>query len=465
MKKFFTENQDFFGPLLTMALPLAFQNLIAASLNMIDTVMIGQLGQTEIAAVGLANQYYFVIHLFLFGINSGAAIFVAQFWGQKDTVNIRRILGVSLIAGILVSMIFTLVAFFKPEMVLGVFSKDPAVIIRGSEYLPVVAVSYLVTAVSFSYSSVLRSTGEVMLPVKVSILALITNTILNYLLIYGKFGFPRMEVAGAALATTIARALETFLLLAVVYGRKMIPAAKIKELIDLTIAFVGRFLKTTVPVVLNESLWAVGVTMFSIVYARMGTAVIAGVNIFSMIERFAFVLFFGLAQACAVTVGNDIGAGEEAKALTRAKQYSLFGPVFSLLIAVGLLFTTDPILSLFRVSQDTIEVTRRIIFIFIFFLPVKVFNLINVVGILRGGGDTRFSLFLDIGALWLIAVPVSFLAGLVWRLPPAMVYLLAGLEEVFKLGIGINRVYSGKWINNLTHSMRETVEKDLIVES
>ncbi len=459
MKQFIARNRDFFGPIFTIALPLALQNLISASLNMIDVIIVGQLGQTAIAAVGLGNQVFFILNLLLFGLNSGIAIFTAQFWGQRDVTNIRRVLGVGLLTGVVISFLFSLISWLFPDAVLSLYTNDPAVILRGSEFLRVIAFSYVVNAVSFGYAFVLRSTGKVMLPVKISSAALIINTILNYLLIYGKFGFPRLEVAGSALATVIARIVELVLMLGIVYGKNLVPAAKLRELLDFSAAFAKQFFKTTVPVILNESLWALGITMFTVVYAHMGTAVVAGVNIFSTIERMAFVLFFGLAQACAVTVGHDIGAGRESSAFTRAKQYSLVGPAVSLLIGWSLVLAGRPILGLFRISAEASEVAGQILLVFAWVLPFKVFNLINIVGILRGGGDTRFSLFLDIGVLWLVAVPLSFLAGLVWHFPPHLVYLLAASEEVVKFILGIQRVLSRKWINNLTHSMRTIAEK------
>lgn len=459
MKQFISKNQDFFGPILTIALPLALQNLISASLNMVDVILIGQMGQTSIAAVGLANQVFFLLNLFLFGINSGASIFYAQFWGQKDITNIRRVQGVGLVSGISAGLLFALVAFFIPGPVLSLFTNDREVIIQGSAFLRVIAPSYIITAISFSFAFVLRSTGQVKLPVKISAIALGVNTILNYLLIYGKFGFPRLGVSGSALATLLARGLELALFLLIIYRKRLVPAAQFKELTDLTPVFVQRFFKTTLPVILNESLWALGVTMFTVVYAHMGTAVVAGVNIFATIERLAFVLFFGLAQACAVTVGHDIGAGNEDKAFNRGKQYSLAGSVFSLFIGWSLVLLSPLILSFFKISVEAADIVRRILVIFAFVIPFKVFNLINIVGILRSGGDTRFSLILDTGILWLVAVPLAFIAGLVWRLPPPLVYLLSALEEVLKFIFGINRLLSRKWIHNLTHSMRAAAKK------
>lgn len=457
MKRLLEREKAFLTPIFAIALPLALQNLIGSSLNMIDTVLIGGLGQSSIAAVGLANQLFFLLNLFTFGINSGTAIFTAQFWGQKDIKNIRRVMGIGLFTGIAAGLLFSLIAWLLPEQVLHLFSNDAQVVRMGAGYLRIIAISYGVTTVSFCLAFVLRSTGEVMLPVKVSGIALALNTFLNYAMIYGKFGFPRLGMAGSAWATVMARFIELTVLLYVIYRGSLVPAARLSEILDFSFEFVKRFFKTTVPVILNESLWALGVMMFTVVYARMGTAVVAGVNIFSTIERISMVLFFGLAQACAVSVGNQIGAGDERMARGFAKRYSLVGPVLGLVIGGLLALGAGPLLSIFHVPSATLAISRRILYIFVLVLPFKIFNLINIVGILRSGGDTKFSLILDTAGLWIFAVPLAFLSGLVWKLPPPTVYLLACSEEVFKFFLGIWRLRSGKWVNNLTHAMRAAV--------
>jgi putative MATE family efflux protein len=462
-KKWFLD-RNFFGPLWAIAMPIALQNFITSSLNMVDTVMIGQLGPVAIAAVGLANQVFFLFNLFLFGINSGAAIFTAQFWGERDVPNIRRILGIALLSAGSVALAFTLVALLLPETVLGLFSADPEVIALGSQYLRIIALSFLINAISFGYAFVLRSTGRVMVPMLASMLAFGLNTVLNYLLIYGKYGFPRLEVAGSAIATVIARVVELLVILSVVYGKRLVPAASLTDLFSFTRQFAWRFYQTTVPVILNESLWALGVTMFTVVYARIGTSTLAAVNIAATTERVAMVLFFGMANACAVIVGSKIGADEERTALEYAKRFSLLGPLAGVLIAALVIGAIGPILNLYRVPADVAGLARRIMTIFALTMPVRIFNLTIIVGILRSGGDTKFSLFLDTAGLWLLAVPLAFLAGLVWRLPADWVYALVTLEEFFKLFVGIWRLHSGRWINNLTHRMRQSLTEPVVTQ-
>lgn len=453
MRNLLFGDREFYKTLVRLAIPIALQNLIASSLNMVDTIMIGQLGETEIAAVGLANQVFFLLILFMFGVNSGSSIFTAQFWGKRDIPNIRKVLGLSLISGISVAFLFFLIAFFMPRQVLGIFTKDQQVILLGARYLKIVCFSYVLTAISFSYSFILRSTEQVKLPMKVSVIALGLNTFFNYLLIFGHLGLPAMGVEGAAIATLISRIVEIVLILVVVYRKKYAPAARIKEMLNISFSFVKKFYSTTIPVIANEGLWSLGVTMYSVVYARMGTGVIASANISSTVERIAMVLFVGIANACAVMVGNRIGENEDEKAFVYAKRLSVLGPAVGICMGILLILTSRWILSLYNVSQSVLDGAHSILFIFACIMPFKIFNMINIVGILRSGGDTKFSLFIDTAGIWFIALPLSALGGLVWGLPLYMVYIFISFEEVFKFVLGVRRFISKKWINNLVNHM------------
>lgn len=449
---------DFVLPMLSLAMPIALQNFVASSLNMVDTIMIGQLGQVEIAAVGLANQFFFLFHLLLFGINSGAAIFTAQFWGKKDVGNIRKILGINLGCSLIASMLFSMVSFIFPAVILSIFTVDHAVINLGSSYLRIVAVSYFLNAIAFAYASVLRSTGEVVLPLVISGVAILTNTFFNYILIYGHFGFPELGVDGAAVATMIARLVETVVLVFIVYRWALVPAANFREMLNIPIDYIKKFLKTTIPVIMNEGMWSLGVTMYTVVYARMGTGIIAAVNIASTVERLALVLFFGMAQACAVMVGNQIGSGDEEKAFRYAKRFAFLGPAIGVFISLTILWSSSWITSFYHVNATVIDLTTKLILIFALTIPIRIFNLMMIVGILRSGGDTTFCLIIDTAGLWFIAVPLAFCAGLIWHLPAHLVYLLVASEELFKFCLGIFRLLSKKWINNLTHHLTHLPE-------
>lgn len=447
-------DKHFFSQMFKIALPITLQNLVLASLNLVDNVVIGGLGETAIAGVGLANQYFFLLNLLLFGLTSGSAIFTAQFWGNKDIPNIRRVLGICIITGGTAALLFSLGGFFFPNEILRVFSEDPAVIRLGTEYLKIVVFSYATTAVTFAYSFILRSTGRVKAPLFASVVALGTNTVLNYILVYGYIGFPRMGVRGAAAATIVARLIELVLILVIVYVKKYAVAASLKEMTNLSLNFIKNFFKVTVPVILNESMWALGVTMYAIVYARMGTEAIASTNISGTIERIIWVLFMGFGNACAVMIGNKIGEGNEKQVFVYAERFAVLGPTVAVLSGIVVIMLSDWALSPYKVSPQVLSYARLNLIAFSCFLWAKVFNYMNIVGILRSGGDTLFCLFLDIGGVWLVGVPLAFAGGILLGLPIYWVYVLVQVEEVVKMIAGIPRLISKKWINNLT-----TVEK------
>lgn len=442
-------DKKFFKVLLKLAIPIVLQNLVLSSLNLVDTIIIGGLGERAIASVGLANQYFFLLNLILFGITSGSSIFTAQYWGNRDIPNIKRVLGLCIITGGLAALLFTIGGLFLPEKILSIFTKDTAVIVLGSEYLRIIAFSYIITSISFAFSFTLRSTGQVKIPMVVSITALGINTALNYILIYGYFGFPEMGVRGSALATLIARAIEMVFILTVVYKTKNVIAGNLNQLFNLTINFIKNFFKVTIPVILNESIWALGVTLYSVVYARMGTEVIASTNISSTIERITWVIFMGLGNACAVMIGNKIGEGNDKEAFTYAKRFIILGPSLAIIGGIFVFFNSHFILSAYKVSPTVYNYAAKNLIVFSVFLWVKVFNFTSIVGILRSGGDTKFCLFIDTSGVWLIGVPLAFLGGLVWHLPVYWVYTLVFMEEIYKFILGLPRILSKKWINNL----------------
>lgn len=449
MRRINLGNREFYKTFLGLAVPIALQNLVASSLNLVDTVMVGRLGETQISAVGAANQVFFILNLTLFGLCSGSAIFTAQFWGKKDIPNVRRVLGIGLVIGVSAAMLFTVAAALLPERIIGIFSRDPGVIKSGGRYLGIIAFSYVPMAISFFYASTLRSTGQVKLPMRVSVMALAINTLLNYLLIFGILGLPQMGVAGSALATVIARYVECAVLLHATYRNHLPAAAHFREMADVSAAFVRKFIRTITPVVLNEGFWAIGVSICSMVYFRMGTGVSAAMNMVSTVDRLAFVAFVGMGNACAVMVGNSIGAGEEEKAYEHARIFSVIGPAGGVFMGLVLIAVSPAVLSLYNVSADVYSSAVHILRFIGLIIPLRIFNMITIVGILRSGGDTKFSLIMDAMGTWVIAVPMALLGGLVLKFPIEIVYPMVCLEEVFKFTLGIRRFLSRKWINNL----------------
>jgi len=436
--------------MLRLASPIILQQLIFSSLGMIDTVMIGHLGDASVAAVGVANQVFFLATLLYFGITSGAAIFTAQYWGRKDIPRIQQILGLSLVISLVGGAVFTLVAIGYPQAVLQIYSADPEVISLGGEYLQITALSYIFTAITYSFSVILRSINNVKLPMMTSLFALSLNSLLNFGLIFGNFGLPALGVKGAAIATVTARLFEAFLIVFLVYRKQLPLAARPAALVKWDKIQLGKFFQTTLPVIITEIIWSLGTTTYTVVYAHISTEAIAAYNIALSVDRLIFVIFIGLGNACAIMIGNKIGEGEKDAATLFGKKYLLLGITAALALGLLMLLVKNPLLSLFGVTPETTLLAKNTLLVMIYSLPVRTMNLILLIGILRSGGDTYYAFFIDAGVIWIVGVPMAYLGAYLLHLPVYWVYLMVISEEVVKVSLGLIRFSKGRWIHSLT---------------
>ncbi|WFA09183.1 MATE family efflux transporter [Tissierella sp. Yu-01] len=441
----------FLKSMLVIALPIALQNLIMSSINMLDTLMISSLGQSSIAAVGLANQVFFFFNLLTFGINSGSSIFIAQYWGKEDYSSIRKVLGLALSLSVVLGVAFTIIALFFPSFTMSLLIQEPEVIKIGADYLRVVSLSYISTAISFAFSVALRTTGRPNVPMKLSAISFLTNTFFNYILIFGKLGLPAMGVIGAAWGTVIARSIEVILTLYAVYAPKGILAAGIKELLSWNKDFVFKYLKTTYPVVIAEGAWSLGQVMYSIAYAKLGEEAAAAIQITNTIQNVFFVLVRGLANACTVMIGNKIGSGDEEGSYEYAKNFMVLSTLLGLIL--GLIQAATPKLTLMLFSGLTpslYEASRMLLIVMGLTFVIRVFNSTIIVGVLRGGGDTTFGMVIDTLSVWLVGVPIAFICVMIFELPIYYVFAVVTIEEVIKTVVTLPRMLSKKWIRNIT---------------
>ncbi len=449
----FCVEQGFYRRMLSIAFPVMLQNFITSFLNMIDTVMVGKLGETEIAAVGIANQYFFFFLMFIIGLGAGCGVFIAQFWGAKDIKNIRRILGIGLSSGLLVAGVFMLVGYCFPVQVIAVFNREAQVLALGSSYLQIVLASYLFTGITVLLTFAHRSLGQAMMPTVISAVALAVNAFFNYVLIFGHFGAPALGVAGAAWATLIARVIETILLVGMTYFRKGILAAAWHELTDFTFGFFRNAYRTIAPVIFNDICWGLASLVYSIVYGRMGTQAVASIQICNTITNLYLVVFFGLSNAAAVMIGNSVGAGREKLAVDYASTFVRLSFLVGISLGLLLALTSPLTLRFFNVSPQVHHDTLLILYIVAAIFTARVLGITVIVGILRGGGDARYAFLSESFTMWFIGVPLTILGAMVLKLPVYLVYGLATVEEVTKCCLGLFRVKSGRWIRNVTHSL------------
>ncbi|GHV70055.1 MATE family efflux transporter [Spirochaetia bacterium] len=443
----------FYKNLFIISFPIMLQNLVNSLVNMLDTVMIGQLGTVEIAAVGLGNQVFFLYNLTLFGICSGASIFTAQFWGKRDLRGIRMNTGFCLILSLSVALIFTAAALTVPGRLIGFYSEDPEVIKAGAVYLKTLAPAFIPFAINIVMVLALRSVERLRLAVVSTVIALSMNAVLNYLLIFGVGPFPAMGVAGAAAATVISRITEMIIILSVSYIKKYPVAGSLKELLGFTPPFVGRFIKIALPVIINEIVWSTGITLHNAIMARTGTAAIAAFNIVGTVSQLTWVVFMGLGNGVGVMIGKKIGEGDEAAARDYASRIIRFAPLLSIGAAMILLPLSRLTPLVFNVDKAVLAAVFSMFIVLCISYPARAFNMSMVIGICRAGGDTVFCTIYDLLFMWTISLPLAAAASFIFHAPVWLVYLFITMEEPLKVILGFWRFRSGKWLHQVTKEL------------
>jgi putative MATE family efflux protein len=446
-----SRDKQFYKKLFFIAGPISIQNLLMSSLALVDIVMIGQLGEAAIAAVGLGGQVFFLSTLFFYGISSGGSVFFAQFWGRKDTKSIKKTMGMVILFAESGAVALSLIAIFLPEPVMNIFTRDQHVITAGAEYLRVTGISFIFTGLSIAFSLALRSIGNASLPLKATIVSISVNTVLNYILIFGKLGFPAMGIMGAAIATTISRLIEMVIIVFYVYKSGNVLAARFSDAANITLGFVKKYLKTTVPVVMTELAWAMGMLVYKIVYARMGTDSIAIIGITETTTNLIFSFLLGSANACAIMVGNTIGERDIDTVKVYSRRFILISVIMGVLTG-GFLALLAPVIPIFfNVSLSVRNSSTTVIYIFSLFVLFKSINLHFVIGMFRGGGDTKIAFLIDIIGTWFLGVPLGIIFGLFLNFPLHLVVVLISMEEILKVVLGFYRYRTNKWIHDVVN--------------
>ena len=442
--------KDFYRKMFSIALPVVFQGLLTNSLSFVDTLMIGQLGEQAIAAVGLANQMFFLISLLFFGISSGSSIFLSQFWGAGNEKNIKRVIALSATVAFLGASFSAAASYFIPMQLMHIFTHETVVVGFGVSYLKIVAISYVFTAISQVLSTALRVTGHAKIPLGVALISLTMNAIGNYLLIFGVGPFPELGVAGAAIATAISRLAEVVLLLYITYKKHPVLAIRDTSAFKWDKSFLALVIPTSLPVLLNEIFWSLGMTTYKVAFSRIGISALAAVNVNEAIANLFFVAMMGVSNATLIMIGIKIGEGRTDLAKLYAKRFIIIALIAGLAAGAMQALMAPWFATLFNITDEVRKMAIYCLLVNAMMLPLKSINMSTIVGILRAGGDTRFSMFAEMFGVWAIGVPLAFVGVLVLNLNIWQVYLLLGLEEFVKLILGLIRVARGKWITDLT---------------
>lgn len=453
-KKYFGD-MGFWRIALKLAFPVAMQNLLTSSFILVDTIMVGQLGDLSLSAVGMAGQFGWFLNMITFGMCSGAAVFISQYWGAKDTAGIRRTYGIAVVSVCLISALFFVIGLLFPEGVVRIFNREPDVVEAGAAYLRIACWSYLATGVNMVFCIVLRSTENVKLPMYVSLVTTVLNAFMDYGLIFGAFGMPEMGIRGAALATVISAWAGPVLILAISAIQNNMLISPIKDLFGFNKRSIAQYYEKATPVIINETLWGLGTLLFSVIFANLGYQYYAAVTIFRTFDNIAFVFFIGLCNASSIMVGKNVGAGHIKRAVEDSRRFVLFVSLCSVLTGVLIIIFRFQLASVFNLSgsitSETLKLTASLLLVYGIELPMRNLPYILIVGTFRPGGDTKIGMKLDLLSLWLCSVPLTTLAAFVFKLPFIAVFAIMYIaEDYLKVILCVKYYFTYNWLRPVT---------------
>lgn len=460
MLKLFRREPGFYGRLLALALPILFQNLITNSLGLVDTFMVGTMGQGPLAGVTLANIPVFVVQLMMFGIQSGSSVLISQYRGKGDLQSINRVMGIGMYAAGAIGLAFALVMGFLPERFMGLFGNDPAVVATAARYARIVGWSYFFDSFVQVYIGVHRAMGDPNRGLIILGVSMASNTFLNWVFIFGNLGAPQLAERGAALATLLARVLSCSI--AVVWAVrdkkfKLNPALLFHPGREM----VRRFARFATPVMCNETFWGLGTSLFPTIMGHMEGSedILAAYAIAGNITNLCTVGVFAISGTAAILIGQEIGSGRADRVYSLGALLNVLAFLFGLgagALFLGVLYyVVVPFLyPLFKLSAQAQEICTMMLTIMFCMMPLRSFECTNIVGVLRGGGDVRMATLIDLTPLWAVALPLAVLSGLVFQLGILWVYLSMMSENVVKTVLGTKRFLSGRWINDVTLSVQ-----------
>ena len=449
--------QGFYRRLMKLSMPIVLQNLITFSLGLIDTFMVSQLGNTEMAAVTAANVPVFLLISIVFGVQSGLGILVSQYWGKQDMKSISRSIGVAAAAGVVVAALLAAVLFLWPVQIMDLLSNNHELSILGAPYLKLIGISYIFNMLSSVYASAQRSAENPSFGMKLFGASTLINTGLNYLLIFGKLGFPMLGIQGAAIATLCSRICE--FLICVVYALRdkrirMRWAAFFRPGWDM----LRRFLKYASPVVLNEAGWGLGNSLLTVIlgYTENSVEMLAANAAMGNLNRLFLVFCFGLGAATAVLVGKAIGEGqneEEVMSLSNALlRFTIVSGAVLAVIALALLpsLFTPVVFPLFKLFGESAAIATALAVTGFASIPLHAYSITSITGVLRSGGDVIWSAALDLAPQWIICLPLTALCALVLKTGAWPIAIAIQIESVVKSPLCALRINGGKWIHDVT---------------
>lgn len=443
----------FFRAVLTIALPIALQNFLSTTASMVDTIMIGSQGELSVAAVGICSQISSLFFSCYFGFAGGSLLFFSQYWGAGNEKGVNKTFGISMLCMLAVSLVFGGTAAARPELVMSIYTDKQNIAAVGAPYLRIVGFAYPLQVLAVLISFLMRSTERVKAPLFSSILALVTNFVLNWILIYGRFGMPKMGAAGAAVGTLASGMVNLLILLVFLLRDKHSVTLKIRDMFFWGDGFIKTYLSKCLPIICNELFYGIGQMLINIVIGRQSESAIAAMAAFRVLEGFVFAFFGGLADASSVVVGKEVGAGRHMKGYQYVKGFAMLCPAVTFCICLVGLALNRPLLGLFGLGAEAMFYGKYMIMIYLAAGTIRTCNYI-MNSCYRAGGEAIFGTVLEITCLFTISVPATWIAGMVLHLPFLAVFAFLYTDELIRLIFELYYTRSGKWIKPVTEAGR-----------
>ena len=446
-----TVNREFYKKLIVVGIPMVLQQVIAVTLNLADTIMVGKVGENALAAVGAANQVYFIFGVVLFGVFSGAAVHAVQYWGIRDIASLRKIIGIDYTVCLALSVPSIILVYITAPYLIQIFSDEPEVIELGVKYIRIAVFSYIFAGLTFVISYNSRSIQDVKVPTIINACAIMINVCFNYLLIYGKFGFPELGVEGAAIATLIARICECIAMHLSVYLRKEYPLkAHIKELTAYSREMFASVMKTAVPVIITEGFWALSVSCIFAAYGKISASAFAVSQVAVTVTDFFQTVYFGLGNASSALLGEVLGQGKKERTYQYSRNILKVTWVLNVVMTAVIILMRQPIADIYNFSPETTDMLMKALLVYAIAMTPKMLTYMMICAIFRPGGDTLFCMYVDVAFNMGMQVPLAYISVLVFDLPLHWAMAIVAVADLIKLFICYYRYFSKKWMNVFT---------------
>lgn len=450
MSKYIVTDRKFYKTAIVLSAPVVLQSMITIGVNMLDTIMLGNFGEVQLSGSSLANSFVSIYQILCMGIGGGAAVLTAQFWGAKDQPAIRKIVTLMLRICVSLSLLFMAASYFAPEIVMRIYTSDASVIDAGKDYLRIVSPTFLLTGISVTLTIVLRSVREVKLPLTIAIVSFFMNLFFNWIFIFGKLGMPQMEIRGAALATVIARTIETAIIMYFVFRRDKRIQMRFHHLFEPCTEYLPRYLKYSVPVICSDFLLSLGNTAVTIIMGHLSASFVAANSIVALTVRLSTIMNQAFAGVGSIMTGNTLGEGDTGLAHKQGITFLLMSLALGLLASGIILLLCPVIIQAYNITEETRQIAYSMMASVSITVVFQATQSMLTKGVLRGGGDTRFLMVADIAFLWLLSIPLGYLSAFVWCLSPFWIYTVMKIDYVFKTVWCTFRLFGTKWIKIVT---------------